>query len=35
MDPLAYIVFGIFLLLIVAAIVGPKLFDDSTGQPID
>lgn len=35
MDPLAYIVFGIFILLVVAAIILPKLFDDSSGQPID
>lgn len=35
MDPLAYIVFGIFALLIVAAVVLPKLFDDGSGQPIE
>ncbi len=33
MDPLAYIVFGIFILLILAAIVLPHVIDDGSGQP--
>ncbi len=33
MDPLAYIVFGTFLLLVIAAIVLPRFFDDGSSQP--